>query len=491
MKRIVILCLVLALLIACVPTPEQEYIVNKGDSTIEDKINAAPQTSGIAEAESTNANASDGNAVQRQLFPERWDTDLIPVADRFGIRAQAEVETKADGLYPVYSTRSASFDRNWILRTLDTLLGKPTGSQEVVMTKADWGKELQKYLDKVEEHRQWEAAGKPDWGDRSEAGFSPEEIEEETDWYMEQIRNAPDEATAASASDFAGENLGKPKVYTMKSGEQAYVWASSDMIIVGKDCDAEPYVWYRYDVDFEESESKLWHDAAIDRTEADKTLANALKKLGLEDFTVRRVSEANLLAVVPSSFGDYVTSGWTYSLTRDFGGYPVSEIYYKASGRLAYDSGDEYVVNEPIAEEELIVLIDETGVRYFSYAHPKEVTGLKNANVELLSFEEVQDRIVKTLSVCYPYADYLNQHKTVNVSLEVVRLLLTTYTVRQKDASGYYEMPCWIVFFERRVEGPDVADDDTEDSFQAKSFKYPCLILNAIDGSPISPKQGY
>ena len=491
MKRIFILCLSLALLIACVPTPEQEYVVNKGDSTVEDKINAVPRTDDTTVAEEERTGAFDGNAMQRQLFPERWDMDLIPVADRFGIRAKAEVETKADGLYPVYSTRSTSFDRNWTLRTLDTLLDKPTGSQEVVMTKADWGKELQRYLDKVEEHRQWEAAGRPDWGDRDETVLSPEEIEKNTDWYMEQIQNAPDEAAVAATSDSAGENLGKPKVYTLKSGEQAYVLANAGQITVGKDIDAEPYVWYRYDVDFEESESKLWHDAAIDRTEADKTLASALKKLGLEDFTVRRVSEANLLAIVPSSFGDYVTSGWAYSLTRDFGGYPVSEIYYKASGRLAYDSGDEYVVNEPIAEEELIVLIDETGVRYFSFTNPKEVTGLKNANVELLPFEEVQDRIVKTLSVCYPYADYLNQHKTVNVSLEVVRLLLTTYTVRQKDASGYYEMPCWIVFFERRVKGPDVADDDTGDSSQVKSFKYPCLILNAIDGSPISPKQGY
>ena len=92
MKRIFILCLSLALLIACVPTPEQEYVVNKGDSTVEDKINAVPRTDDTTVAEEERTGAFDGNAMQRQLFPERWDMDLIPVADRFGIRAKAEVE---------------------------------------------------------------------------------------------------------------------------------------------------------------------------------------------------------------------------------------------------------------------------------------------------------------------------------------------------------------------------------------------------------------
>jgi hypothetical protein len=360
-----------------------------------------------------------------------------------------------------------------------------------VMTKTDWANQLQQYLNKVEEKMQWEASGKPDWGDRDESHLAPEEIEEKTNWYMEQIQNAPDDAPTVSASDFAGQNLGKPKIYTLQSGEQAYAVANGSRIVVGKDIGAEPYVWYRYDVDFEEPESKQWHDVTADRTEADKVLARVLEKLGLEDFTVRRVSEANLLGIVPSSFGEYVTGGWVYSLTRDFGGYPVSEIYYTASRRLVYDSGDEYVVNEPIAEEELLILIDETGLRYFSYENPKEVTGLKTANVELLPFSKVQDRIVKTLSVCYPYADYLKQHETVNMTLEVSRLLLTTFTVRQKDARGYYEIPCWIVFFERRLEGPDMIDEETGPAFQATRISYPCLILNAIDGSPISPVQGY
>ena len=42
MKRIIILCLLLALLLACVPTPEQEFVVNKGDGVLTQKIADSP-----------------------------------------------------------------------------------------------------------------------------------------------------------------------------------------------------------------------------------------------------------------------------------------------------------------------------------------------------------------------------------------------------------------------------------------------------------------
>ena len=46
MKRIIILCLSLALLLACVPTPEEEFVVNKGDGTLEEIIHATAAPDG-------------------------------------------------------------------------------------------------------------------------------------------------------------------------------------------------------------------------------------------------------------------------------------------------------------------------------------------------------------------------------------------------------------------------------------------------------------
>ena len=47
MKRIALIILTMLLLAACVPTPEQEFVVNKGDSIAEQKIN---ETSGAGQA---------------------------------------------------------------------------------------------------------------------------------------------------------------------------------------------------------------------------------------------------------------------------------------------------------------------------------------------------------------------------------------------------------------------------------------------------------
>lgn len=502
MKRILSFLLLSLLCVACLKTPEQEYIINKGDDELEQKLNAAPalpqetdeasleKTDGaqITPAESRDAS---GNAVQRQGFPDRWETDPIPVADRFAIRVSADVVARADGLYPVYCTRSAHFTKEQTLAFLNLLLGKPDGAQETVLTKEDWGRQLQQYLNRVEEYRQWEAAGRPDWGDRDEQGYTPEQEEQKTAWYMEQIRNAPDAADSVAVSDFAGQDLSKPRVYTLASGGQAYVQANSTRIVVGKHCRSDPEIWYLYDVDFSEPQAGNWHDVTLARRDADAALAQEIERLGLEDFTVRRAAQANLLETDASSFGSYVTGGWAYTLTRDFGGYPTSEINFTASTRLAYEC-DDAVANKPIRAEEIVLLFDEQGLQYFAYDNPKEIVGLKNANVKLLPFDAVQDRVVKALSVCYPYADYLKNHKLRDVTLEVPKLLLTTYTIRQKDSNDYYEMPCWIVFFERFVNGLEFTQAQGEyGGFQANYITYPCLILNAVDGSIIDPKSGY
>ena len=42
MKRIIILCLSLALLAACQPTPEEEVVANKAEGTLESVINSNP-----------------------------------------------------------------------------------------------------------------------------------------------------------------------------------------------------------------------------------------------------------------------------------------------------------------------------------------------------------------------------------------------------------------------------------------------------------------
>ena len=164
MKKICIFILsALLLCTACQPTPEVEFVVNKGDDTVEEKLAAV----------------QDGTAGEgRQTFPNRWDEGPEMVNDRLTLTVRAEVVVKEDGLYPVYRTRQHAVTQEEVVALVEQLLPPPTSVTIPVDTKVDWQQSYQEWLDDLAEQQAWVAAGKPQDGvDRDEAMMSAEEID--------------------------------------------------------------------------------------------------------------------------------------------------------------------------------------------------------------------------------------------------------------------------------------------------------------------------
>ena len=211
MKRIIILCLSLALLLACVPTPEQEFVVNKGDDTVEQKLSETPDP-------------DSGSTAARQTFPDRWDEDPIVENDRLIVRANTAIHVRTDGLYPVYRTRPTEITKEMVENVAIKFLDKPTASSEALLTKEDWGRALQQYLDLIAKSEEWAKAGKPDgWTDVMDLNETPEELEAQTNWYMEQIRNAPASLSEQAVNDYSGLEIRKPQSFTLASGAVAWI----------------------------------------------------------------------------------------------------------------------------------------------------------------------------------------------------------------------------------------------------------------------------
>ena len=82
MKRLICLLLVAIVFCACLPTPEQEYVVNKGDDTIEQKLDATIDP--------------DGQNSANLLFPERWEEAESEVYKGVYIGVDAEIIQKTD-----------------------------------------------------------------------------------------------------------------------------------------------------------------------------------------------------------------------------------------------------------------------------------------------------------------------------------------------------------------------------------------------------------
>lgn len=491
MKRILIVLLAALLLAACQPTPEQEYIVNKGDNVVGDKLSATPVPiepvedevdAKAAESEHEPSDEPPAAAPQGpQTFPARWDEDFT-VSDALSIRFAADVIARADGVYPVFRSREAKMDVQTAVSVLDTLLPAPVSVAPNAMTKADYIEQYKDYLARVDEQQAWVDAGKPEM-DRDGTVWTPEEIEKQSKWYQDQINAAPETNDAHAVSDYRSISVGGTFVYTLKDGDSAFVELYPQRIAVGLGCKGCPTVWTKRDqedaVRWDEPGAKDWQDTTLSREDAEKMLDRALESLGITGFAVWQADEGNLQQYdsARSAILGRVATGWFFELKRDFGGYPLPAGYVEPSTNFAYGAGDEFEVSKPISDESIEIFVSEDGVRLFRWRNRKEIVGLENGNVSPESFETIQTRVKNAM------AAGLRPQSEGNAHYEVYRMQLVTYTLHVPNSADYYEMPCWVVYYDSG-RGEDVENRDNP------FWEQQCIVVNALDGSIVNPDNG-
>ena len=463
----------LLLNLACQPTPEVEFVVNKGDDVVGEKLAASAQAEATTER-------------QQQTFPDRWDEGPVAVNERLTLTVQAEVIQKSDGLYPVYRTRQHGVTQEEVVSLVERLLPPPTSETIPVDTKADWARSYQEWLDDLAEQQAWVAAGKPQDGvDRDEAMMSAAEIDRISKEYQRLIAEAPDELETTSVSDYSGLKLNEgARVYALSDGTRATVDAMADSSYVSigvfKGCSGAGYIYYQYTHDRERElgEVKPFLTVKMAKEVAEEKLQQELDRLGFGDFTVSRAAPANLCAIGRNEGTRPLSAGWGFQLRRSYGGYPLSHVSFMDSRALIYGDEENTAYNRPIPDEMLEVFIDENGLQALRYLNPKDVVAVESENVELLPFEQVKMRIKNAL-VAGIGASKLDQA----IPCTIYRLLLTTCTVRVKDSDDWHEMPCWVVFFTWN-DGQAALRDNPQIMQEA-------LILNAVDGSIVHAEYGY
>ena len=492
MKRIIIVLLSLVMLAACQPTPEQEFVINKGDNTVEQQLNATPDP-------------DSSSIAARQTFPDRWDEDPIAENEHLVVRAAADVRTKPDGLYPVYRTRSNAVTKDMVINMAVKFLDKPTASSESLMTKDDWGQALQQYLDRIAKSEEWIKAGKPDgWTDVEDIVPEPEEIEKQTNRYMERIKNAPDSLSEQAVNDYSGLEPNQLTSFQLASGEIASIVYGSEDYKIAKGCKYMPVVYdvyrYREDLQWKEGNYKSWMEPNLTREQAEAVCRSEAEKLGFSGFAIAGAYEATLFDS-KEGMQNAVTGGWCFELRRSFDGYPQFASYVYASTDLQYGSDDAFAVSAPIPPERLHMFVSENGLQMIRYNNPKDISGLVNANVELMPFDEVRQRIANALLMCFPYEKYgeSNPNRDENsprLELEIYDIMLTTYTLHIKDDTDFYEMPCWVVSYDcfdplRGAADWEMLKSDRELELHDANTAHDTLVINAVDGSVIDPTKGY
>ena len=498
-KHIIIILLAsLLLLCACQPTPETEFVINKGDNVLEQKLYATPEPvadtvslheNASAAPESEPANEPTAEPVKQQLFPDRWDEDGIKLREHVTLSIHTDVITRADGQYPAYRTRVEPFTEEQAIRFAEILLPKPVELELIeAKTKQELQNELQQYLDDVADWEEWVATGKQ--GDRDDTGFDPEEVKKTTDWYMNEIKHAPDTLDAVPVSDYSDYRIGQRAGYRLENGENATIFSlvsdSWNALSISNRCKRNGYVYTETLYEWEKDDptfgnDKLWLNTNLSREDAEAMLRQGLERLELAEFEIRTAERATLLDVSDTRNVN-VSGGWGFELVRSFG-YPTIDTSYEASRNLEYGAADGMYVNKPIHEETITVFVDENGIEYFCYSGRKTVLSEVNPNVELIPFADVQKIVKNALSVSCPTWAYCEGD--TDCELEIYRMVLTTQTLRVPDSNDYYEIPCWVVLFDGLYER---TPEDREVSRSYRGMTHDALIINAVDGTVIIPE---
>lgn len=436
MKKTCILCIILLLLLcACVPTPETEYVTNKGDDIAGERIRT--ESLPINEAEKT-------LAASIPTFAAHW-TDRIQTKDA-DMLIDAEVITKKQDKYPVYSIRRADFFEMELQRFVDFFF--PT----------------------MQGYRKGTSPGKEDYEQAIDHAML--KSEEHVQYLFDQYR-----ATDITDEDFVKSNQlyvdlhGEKTSHTVlhSDGTKGSIFLSTSVLEISK------YAWSvvhsKNDVERNgsyEGEANATVQASIPYEQAVHE-ANALfEELQLNGFELCNSEQARLFDML----GLHIWStGWHLQFCRPYGYIPYNVREHDSShnGFFSFESDRDYARGWQF--EWVDVYVSDQGIQYLNWVNPIEIIGLANENVELLSFDDITTVINRTLHAAMHYPEHMFGW------FKLEKLILTSAPQPMKDSRDGYLMPIWICEI-RCYLTEDAGKEDVETVLLTVGF-------NALDGTRV------
>lgn len=416
---------------ACQPTPYQSPVVNKGGDYLE----------GIEET---------------PFEPYAAESHADRTAKRNGIRMQfdADVIIPETGGYAVYEAERLSFTAAEHMAFIEhflpnaALVEKPVWTKEYYaaeITKAYQfmaltGRSLESYIERL----------------KQQMDSAPENAKE-TPLDLSAMANGAHYTAYAPAGEnvyacFAGEIGGNDFLYT----RDAYCRCYDEMMLAA---DAE--LSEQYGDDFAT-------EPAITEQDAVKLAEQSLTALGIEGMKPLTCSRM----CVYGSVGDIVGRGWAVTFTRDCGGLTVPYYIGGSSGNV----NDVPALSAPWGQEVLTVGIDSAGICYFTLKGACTVTKKLYANVPLLGYDELLDRIENQLF--YHHAFSADGVKNPCITVKEIRLCAALVNVADRPNTGRF-IPAFEVAYSYQFTYGD-SDDVVKQDLS--------MYFNAIDGSYIEPR---
>lgn len=476
MKRLLVILFALALLLACQPTPEEEYVSHKDTETM------------LGEAVS-----SDTTTLRDMVRPPEsmHVTRTVEAPNtRFRITIDADVVLPDTDAIPVVHVRHGAFDDDTMSRILK-YVGNDSGMIETFPKSYYQG-----IIDHLMDMRERGELDKYD---------SVEELDEAILRVVQDKDAAPDEAVFSARSPM--DDIREKGFFSFEGfSDRGTVF----MLIGSRLPNEDNCLEYRYDIDnshvldlqiysiggnlldnwlpaIERGEIKLIQPR---RTEQDaRAYAEQLiENLGLSDtFTCVRTRLAPLAAN-----GELTTdiringcpACWEVLFTRCVNGVNVTYTDDDFSNDMDGSWEDSASYAAQWHYERIAVYVDDEGLNGMFLYGPYELLEITTPAAKILSLDEVLPIFDRMMT--YKYTEFENGHPWIkddpSVTVTEIRLGLTR--VREKNNLGTaYLVPTYTFF--------GVTDENPNYPPHGCAGTEAVLVINAIDGTAIDLGKGY
>lgn len=483
MKRILVVLLSLALLLACVPTPEQEFVVNKADGVLTERIAASP--------------------AEEKRFEAPAHVEKTVEANGFTVKIAAAVELPGGDRYPVAEVVPKSYDADWARDMLNRIAdGKQllireseagaNMTREGILREIQW---LQEDITNLDEHYDTlsEAEKVEKRAELNEALEAWEayyrEAPENTDHMDADLSDAAYRATGKMSAEIDCGRTNRTHHSTIDASADGHVqFANMDDVLL-------------FSRAYSPVEGPL-RGVTMTEAEAVKTASAFLAKLGETELKPVLVLAADCPRGGDESHDEQAYAIW---FTRPVEGMPgaYADSQQDVYGQYSQNGGDR-AYSAPCGQEYAYFLVRDTGVNWFDWYNPSTVTRTVNENVLLVPFDTVLDAFKKQIRLeVFPALEEKRAISGVTISdttLCIDRIALEIVRVRKQNTSEtYLLLPVWTFYGTLVLHGENLQNlafsrgwSVTETGEAVYAVPGACYLqINAIDGSVINPALGY
>ncbi|MDO4565676.1 MAG: DUF6034 family protein, partial [Clostridia bacterium] len=361
MKRILTVLLAALMLcsLACQPTPEEDVVINRGDTDVDAIIAASPlPTSEVSQSDDPALIQVDEG--QNPVFPTRYENKIEN--DFTSLTIDAEVITNGLTSYPVYEVKRKDFEPEQVRAIANEIITDIVGVRDGTgFVKSDYPLLLEKAAI---------------WGNETIlTGLA------------QRMQRAEDIEYREANELCIEESIGS-QTYLRSDGTTAHLSPSDTGLSILRQAGtgADDSI-SAYDIDVSEGRTPVPITPDLTQQEAETILADFLERTGLEGYVACSVEPARLGS---SMTREVVSEGWQFEVVRTFEYYPISVSEKDQAGAGFLQPRDADIpYSPPWYPEYMRLYIDAEGVAVLYWQAPVEVMSVANENVKLADFDTV------------------------------------------------------------------------------------------------------